>query len=76
MKKECLMYWRTVIDGMAPTDSQGELSDPREYFNKQEFKYLGGEHLKGVSSKRGEISGKKGNQTLFTAIIGYNTDMA
>jgi hypothetical protein len=75
-KKEDLMYWRAVIDGMSPTDSRGELSEPREYFNKQEYKCLGGEHLKGVSSKRGEISGKKGIRTLFTTVTGYNPDLA
>jgi hypothetical protein len=51
--KESLMYWRAVIDGITPTDSWGELSDPRGYFNKLEYKYLGKEHLKGVSSSGG-----------------------
>jgi hypothetical protein len=60
-KKEDLMYWRAVIEDMDPTDSWGELNDPREFYGKLNFKYLGGEHLKGMSSKRGEISGKKGN---------------
>jgi hypothetical protein len=75
-KKEDLMYWRAVIDGMDPTDSRGELNDPREFYGKLNFKYLGGEHLKGVSSERGEISGKKGIRTLFTTVTGYNPDLA
>jgi hypothetical protein len=75
-KKEDLMYWRAVIDGMDPTDSWVELNDPLEFYGKLNFKYLGGEHLKGVSSKRGEIPGKKGIRTLFTTVIGYNPDLA
>jgi hypothetical protein len=75
-KKEDLMYWRAVIDGMDPIDSWRELNDPREFYGKLNFKYLGGEHLKGVSSKRGEISGKKGIRTLFSTVIGYNPDLA
>jgi uncharacterized coiled-coil DUF342 family protein len=32
--------------------------------------------LKGVSSKREEISGKKEIRTLFTTVTGYNPDLA
>jgi hypothetical protein len=58
--REDLVYWRAVYDGMAPEDSDGEENDPREYFRKVDYEYLGSEHLKGVSFKRSELAGMKG----------------
>jgi hypothetical protein len=47
-----MVYRRAVYDGMAPEDSDGKENDPREYFRKVNYEYLGSEHLKGVSFKR------------------------
>jgi hypothetical protein len=70
--REDLVYRRAVYNGIALEDSDGKENEPREYFRKVDYEYLGSEHLKGVSSKRSELAGIKGVRVVIRTCTKFN----
>jgi tyrosine-protein phosphatase YwqE len=48
------------------------VNDPSEFFRPVDYKYLVNEQSKALTSKRTELSGKKGMKTIFQASTHYN----
>jgi hypothetical protein len=75
-RKEQLVYWRAVMDGMPPVQANGEKTDPKTFFKPVDYEYLGLGHIGAMRSYRSEVAGARGIRGRFAELTGYNPDTA
>src|SRR6476469_9062546 len=75
-KPETLMYYRAIMEGMPPTYPDGNKACAESYFGEQTYEYLKSLHTKSLSSTRGEYTGTKGIQGIFSDKTSYRPENA